>query len=458
MLKVALFAAMICAVVGMSAARAAEAAGADDSARELERLRQEVEDLRRHVNEPAVRKGEPAPAEPAIPPSEEIRRLKEEIARLKARLREREEIESLRRQRDELRRRLGETPGGKPETPEVPTFQTDRVGLLAGLGVMTADVGASWGWTDNLGERRHDRESESWVRPSLDLAWVHMPGLVATLGASQHLYSDRTGEDYDRVDLAAWFWGLGYSLHHVSDTSEFVTDRIQMTRHTVSLDPCMPLAILAHGDDLGAGLLAWVVPTVRADFARSGDLEYDALTVEVGSAAGGTRAAAVRGAGQDDDDRELGSTASASVGFTRRWYDTKGFKDELALIGRLNYSYTAPRWDLVLTAASRLEDDLFDFAGHKRVSDLDVRFTYVLRSWVRLVAGSAAGVEDFDVGDDAYGEDRRDVFLRGRLGAQVKVFPHGILEASYLPELRESNISDFDAVISRVELGLKLTF
>jgi hypothetical protein len=285
------------------------------------------------------------------------------------------------------------------------------------------------------------------------------------LEADQHLYSDRTDEDYDRVDLAAWFWGLGYGLHYVSETSEFVTDRIEMTRHTVSLDPRMPLLLLAHGGEPAAGLLTWLIPAVKADFVSSDDLEYDALTVEIGSGAGAARvtgdssgARGSSGGGEEEQERELGSKAGASVGFTRRWYETKGFKDQLALIGRLSYGYTAPRWDLKLEAASRLEDDLFELAGHKRVTDLDVKFGYVLHRRVRLTAGGAAGIEDFEVGEDAYGEDRRDLFLRGRLGAEVKVFPHGVLEVSYRPELRESNLSDFDAVINRFELGLKVTF
>ncbi|MHC4915398.1 MAG: hypothetical protein ACYTGB_07880 [Planctomycetota bacterium] len=405
------------------------------------------------VSGPSSRGGETAPR--TGEEGRSVEELRREIEELKRQLREQEERRALERERKDLREKLGkdgeeEGEDDGSEAPEPPgRFEVDRSGMTLGIGTVTVDAGFTAGYKSNLAETHDHREDDSYLRPNFDLLWVHAPGIVVMLHTEENLYVDHDEEDYSRVNLASCLWGVGYGLTHVSDTSNFVSDRIEMTRHEVAINPRLPLAMT------GAGALAYCVPSVTGRFVSSGDLEYDDLIVEFGSATDELAEGSGKRSGKKSEE---GGELSWSLGLTRRWYETKGFEDDLAMIGRLKYAYRAARWDAAVIVASRLEDDLFALAGHKRVSDLDVTFRYDPNPRIQLTLGAAAGAEDFDAGEDLYDEDRRDFFVRGKLGAKIKVMPHGIIAATYAPELRESSIDEFDAVVHLVELSAKLTF
>lgn len=410
-----------------------------------EELRKEIEKLKRELEATRGSQGKPL---------ERAEKLEGEIRNLKKRIEEREKIRKLEKERDELRKELGESgedPGSTGRSRPGAKFEVERVGLAAGLGVLAVDLNLDGGHVDNLGEARR-AEADSYVRPGVDLTWVHLPGIIAVGRAKQYLFSDNQDEDYSQVDLQTWFWGAGYRLHHVSDSSDFLGDRIGMTRHGIALDPRLPLAAA----EMGA--LGLFVPSVEADFVSSGDLEYDSMTVKIGSVGYGR--ARVNGVDVRtcEGRQEYGSRVNFTFGFTRRWYETRGVGDEIGLVGDLTFNHKARGWEFELGAASRYEDELFEMAGHKRVTDLDLDLKYVLHPRLRLTGGVAAGVEYFDAGEEAYGRDRRDLFARARGGMEFKVLPHGVLHLEYVPEVRESNIPEFDATVNRVEFGLRLTF
>ncbi len=430
--------------------------GRTSGGQRAEELRTEIERLKRELKsgEPTEGKAKKAPPKPEKSKKDKAEKLRGEIERLKQELSEKEEVEALEKERDELKKKLEDKPADKrtaaSQGSEV-KFEVDRVGLFAGLGVLAVDLNIAGGGVDNLGETREE-EDDSYLRTGASIFWVHLPGIIVAGNAEQYLFSDNRDEDYSQVDLQAWFWGGGYKLHHVSDSSEFLSDRIEMTRHGVGIDPRLPLAAAE------LGMLGLFIPSVEADFVSSGDLKYDAVTVKIGSIGRGLGRVGGVDVQTGKNKDEYGSRVNFTFGFTRRWYETRGFEDEVGLVGDLTYKHKAPEWELEMKAASRYEDDLFEMAGHKRVTDLGLDIKYVLHPRLRLRVGGGAGIEDFDVGEETYGEDRRDLFLRGKLGVDFKALRHVILHAFYAPEVRESNIRDFDATVNKIEFGLKLTF
>ena len=375
-----------------------------------------------------------------------------------------EKIRQLRREIEELRRRLEGVPEPKPaptSAEKIAELEAERDRLQAMLDqplwrfhedrvsprAFSLDVGAVYGHTDNLGERHDDKVGDSWFRPEVGLFWGSLDrhwGLG--LAAGQSFYDRHDEEDYSDVEFTAVLGSLWYRLQDVSDTSHFVTDRIETTRHTVAL-----------GDDWSLRHAAGKQGFEPLDlFAAgefvSGDLHYDALTLMVGP-----RWNCMQRTRRGAYDEGLGWQLRTLVGFTRRWYETDDYLDETALVGQLDFAYAGPLWVGELWARSRLEDDLYDKSGHKRVSDAGFKVEQG-SGWVRVVYGASAGVEQFDQGDDVTGRKRRDFVARGRLGLDFRLLPHSTVGIYYVPEHHDSNIEEFDATINLFEAGLKLTF
>jgi hypothetical protein len=375
-----------------------------------------------------------------------------------------EKIKQLQKEIDELRRRLEGRPEPQPQpTPaeRVAELEAERDRLQGLLDQplwrfhedrfsprrFGLDLGVDAGHTDNLGKTRHDRESDSYYRLGGELFWGSVDdhwGL--DLDAGRYCYHRHDEEDYGDVKFTAVLGCLWYQLHDISDTSHFATDRIKTTRHTIAIGD--DWSIRHPADHQGFDPLDTFI---SGEFV-SGDLDYDAFTLMVGP-----RWNQMQRIRRGDYDEGLGWQFRALVGFTRRWYDTDDYRDETALVGQMDFAYAAPRWVGELRARSRLEDDLFMKTGHKRVSDVGFQVEQG-SGWFRMVYGASAGEERFDEGDDQPGKKRHDFVARGRIGVDLRVLPHSVIGVAYVPEYHDSNYAEFDAVVNRIEAGLKLTF